>query len=44
MFGYNEAIKNKEELSKYDYNLEKVVNHYRKYIQYITTNKKYSKL
>lgn len=41
MFGYNEAIKNKEELSKYDYNLEKVVNHYRKYIQYITTNKKY---
>lgn len=41
MFGYNEAIKNKEDLSKYDFILEKVVNHYEKYIQYVTANKKY---
>lgn len=41
MFGYNEAKKDKEDLSKYDYNLDKVIGHYKKYIQYIKINKKY---
>ena len=41
MFGYNEAIKNKEDLTKYDYNLVKVIEHYKKYIQYIISHKNY---